>query len=100
MRPASDWFATEYFCDAHRVGTDVELPPEHAFRRVRVTIEVFLAGAGRNAPVSHIEAARRIEDALTAIGAVVDIGAVRSSLVRSWPQPASPQPIGAGNSRG
>ena len=55
-RRGNHWFATEYFCDAHRAPADLEIPDVHAFRRIRINVDVYMSGTSVNAPMAHTEA--------------------------------------------
>src|SRR5262245_28469 len=82
-RTGNHWFATEYFCERQHPPADIEIPPIHAFRRARLSCDVFLSGVHVNAPLAHTEAIVRLERALKAIGAIPDIVTVGSTLVKS-----------------
>jgi hypothetical protein len=83
LRRGNHWFADEYFCDEHRAPADLEIPAVHPFRRVRINVDVHMAGVHVNAPLAHTEAIVKLEAALQAIGAIGDVVTVRSDLVKS-----------------
>jgi hypothetical protein len=82
MRAGRDWFTDAYYCTDHRLATDVAAVPSLAVRRVRVRVEVYLSGVDGSAPSAQAEGAARVQQALEAIGALVDMQQVASSFVR------------------
>ncbi|PYQ83143.1 MAG: hypothetical protein DMG02_34170 [Acidobacteria bacterium] len=80
-RPGAHWFDDKFVCDAHREPSDVAIAGEIAVRRVRVELEVFVAGASRDAPFAQSEALARISAAVIQAGGVVDVQRVRSAFV-------------------
>jgi hypothetical protein len=87
-RPGSAFFEDEYFCDEHHNSGDVLITGAHAIRRVRLSVDVLLAGVNTAAPIAQTEAVARIEAAVRTIGGVLDIHGVRSSIVRYAAPPA------------
>lgn len=85
MRPGRDWFSVEYFCNLHHETCDVAIPAEHAFRRVRLTVDVLLAGVSINSPIAQGEAVAQLEAAVQSIGGVLDVSRVLSTVVCSSP---------------
>jgi len=75
-----------FYCDEHRLEGDVLIPPDVAFRRIRVQVEVLLAGACGGAGESHAEAAELVRRAVEAIGGIPNLVAVYSDIARrTWP---------------
>lgn len=90
VRPGRDWFNPEYFCEQHRAPGDVAIGSEHVLRRVRINVDILIAGTSTNAPMAHVEAVARLELAVRKLGGVVDVNAVTSHVVKSSP----PEPAG------
>lgn len=86
-RPGRDWFAAEYFCDAHRGPADIGIPGEHVLRRVRINVDVLLAGCAVNAPLAHVEALAKLEAAVRSVGGCLDVNHIGSHVVKSCPPP-------------
>lgn len=70
----------EFFCGEHARPTDAPIPANLTFRRVKVTAEIYLAGASLNAAQAEAEAVDRIHDALRQAGAVVSLAACSSQV--------------------
>ena len=88
-RPGVHWFDDRFFCDEHREPSDVAIAGELAVRRVRVEVEVFLAGASRDAPFAQSEALARLKAAVEQVGGVIDVQRVRSAFV-AYPAQTAP----------
>ena len=95
-RPGNYWFATQFFCDAHRETSDLAIAGERIFRRVRITCDVLMAGVDVNPPIAQTEALARLEQAVQAAGGLLDVEAVRSSVVKWTPPPAAGREKGGG----
>lgn len=75
-------FVAAYFCDAHRSSGDVAIPADVVFRRVRVQVEVLMAGASILAGEAQAEAVARLKTAVNQAGGVFSLTAVQSSVGR------------------
>lgn len=95
LRPGNHWFDPEYFCDLHRASSDIAIPSEWVFRRVRFELEVLITAAALNPSPAHTEALARLDAAVKAAGGVLDVHGVRSSVVRACPQAPAARQIAA-----
>lgn len=89
------WIDDRYFCEAHAVETDVDLRGELAIRVVRVKCDVLIAGTNIQAPVAQTEAVGRLEAAALAIGALLDVLSVTSTLAL-YARPTAPGRLNRG----
>lgn len=85
-RPGSSWFAAAYFCDPHHLASDLPIPDEHVFRRVRILCDVTFAGVSTNAPLAQLEAVARLEQCIGNAGGRLEVCGVRSLMVQSGTQ--------------
>ena len=86
QRPGNAMFPTAYFCEAHHQSSDIPLPAELTFRRVRVQLDVILCGTSAARGEAQAEAVARLEAAIAALGGVVSLQTVSSAWVRARPQ--------------
>lgn len=93
LRAGNALFDDAYFCDAHHSAIDVPIPETTIVNRVRIRGHVLLAGVSPLAREARAEAIERLQSALAAVGAVLQVEDVSSSLVRYGPLP----PVGQGN---
>jgi hypothetical protein len=87
-----------YFCDTHRKAADEVIPADAPFRRVRLTVEVLMAGASWTPAIAHAEAVERLERVVRAGGGWLDVKMVTSTSGRASPQAVRrrPEPSGGG----
>ena len=98
LRRGRGVFVDAFYCDAHRGETDVALAPGQPFRRVRVTLQVDLAGTSWEAFSAHRDAVDAIRMALEPLGAVVNLTTVMSAVVKNGPpRPAGKETAGQGS---
>lgn len=81
MRPARGAFQPGYFCADHRSHGDVPIPVEGEFRRVRLTLEVWLAGASWMPAEAEAEAEARLQLAIARAGGISAAVACTSAIV-------------------
>lgn len=86
-----------YVCAVHARPTDRPIPADRVYRRVSLTVQIFLPGACVGAGPAEWEASDRVYHALRSVGALVSLIECRSALVR-YVAPVAPQdaPTGAG----
>jgi hypothetical protein len=87
VRPGLEWFRTLYFCDEHREPIDLEIPPVHAIRRVRINAILLFSAASLNQAIAHTEALARLEAAVHQAGGLLDVEDVASTWGKSSPPP-------------
>ena len=80
------WFEDRGFCAACAPETAEPLPADLAVRRVRLTLEVYVAGTHGSAPAAQQEALAHVQAALEAAGAIVEVLEARSTFGR-YPAP-------------
>lgn len=71
-----------YFCDEHRLPSDVPVPDEFYFRRVRLVAEVTFAGVSLDPDWAEQEAVEQLQDAVAAAGGLVGTCVARSVVGR------------------
>jgi hypothetical protein len=85
VRPGAEWFRTIYFCEAHHGPSDLEIPPVHPIRRVRINAILLFSAASLNQPIAHTEALARLEAAVQYAGGLLDVEDVNSTWGKSSP---------------
>lgn len=73
----------EFYCDDCRAPGDQPLRPDALFRRVSVFAEILFTGASTERTAAHAEVMARLESALAAIGAVLNVHGVSSNIGRT-----------------
>ena len=81
-RPGVRLIADRFFCAAHRVDSDVEIPADRVVRRVRVAALIDFAAVVPSAGLGQTEAVKRLQDAVTAAGGVLNVLEVSSTVGR------------------
>jgi hypothetical protein len=76
------FFHDAYYCETHRLAGDISIDGEFKLRRVRITCDIFFAGVDVTAAGSQAEAVAALDAAVTAVGGMLDISRVRSSIGR------------------
>ena len=98
FRRGNDWFADGFFCNRHRHETDVPLPPELVFRRVRLMAIADFAAITPIRSIAQVEAAAVLMAAVERAGGVVSVQQVSSAVGRyTAPAPAPAPPLGSGS---
>ena len=69
-----------FYCDFHHRPCDVPIASTAPIRRVRVTLDVFLAGASWSVAEAHDEAVARVARAVEPVGAYLDVKLVTSII--------------------
>lgn len=96
LRRGGPLFADAYFCDAHRSPVDVELVGLAQFRRVTVSAVIYLAGVAPGRSESEHEALDQLEAAVAAVGGILHVLGVTSTIGQGASQAAAPRAPAAG----
>lgn len=86
FRSGSPWELPEYHCARHAGGTDVPLPLERVFRRVRLMAHVDFAAVSARVTLAESEAMSRLERAVIDAGGLLTNVHAGSAVVRHRPQ--------------
>jgi len=93
------WFDDAFRCAKHAESGGVALSAPVAVRRVRMRVDVLLAGVTMNDPAARGEAVARLQSAVAAIGGIVEVEDVRSAVGR-YAAPAGPGGQASSGGRG
>lgn len=96
FRPGEWWELPTFRCGRHAAATDLPLPTELAFRRVRLMAQVDFAGVVFRREQAQTEAIARLELAVADAGGLLSNVSPTSAIVRWRGEGAAAGPSGDG----
>lgn len=95
-RPSTNGVPVGYFCHRHRQPGDEPIAGEHLENRVRLTVEITIAGTSWGMREARSEALERLRLAIEGVHGLISLHQITSTVGRSAPEPADSAKPGNG----